>query len=110
MPIRILSFMIAAALAAPAAARTNERGIDLANFDQSTPACTDFYTYASGGWLNSNPVPAAYASWGTFSELDKRNSDRLKDIARAAAAKADAAAGSVEARGISALRDLRVRG
>jgi len=97
MRIRILSLCIAAAFAAPAAAKTNERGIDLGNFDRSTPACTDFYAHASGSWLASNPVPAAYSSWGTFLELEKRNNDRLKDIARAAAADTEAPSGSIEA-------------
>ena len=99
MRLRPLALLIAAAVAAPAAAapKTNERGIDLANFDPSTPACTDFYAYANGTWLKNNPVPAAYSSWGTFAELDKRNADRLKAIAVEAAAKADAAAGSPEA-------------
>jgi putative endopeptidase len=99
MRLRPLALLIAAAVVAPAAAapKTNEGGIDLANFDKSTAACTDFYAYANGTWLKNNPVPAAYSSWGTFSELDKRNSDRLKAIAIEAAARTDAAPGSVEA-------------
>jgi putative endopeptidase len=97
MRLRPLALLIAAALAAPASAKTNVGGIDLANFDKATPACTDFYAYANGTWLKNNPVPAAYSSWGTFSELEKRNSDRLKAIAIEAAAKTDAAPGSVEA-------------
>lgn len=99
MRLRPFALLIAVAFAAPAAAapKTNERGIDLANFDKATPACTDFYAYANGTWLKNNPVPAAYSSWGTFAELDKRNADRLKAIAKEAAATADAAKGSPEA-------------
>jgi putative endopeptidase len=99
MRLRPLALLICAALATPALAapKTNERGLDLANFDKATPACTDFYAYANGAWLRKNPVPAAYSSWGTFTELDKRNADRLKAIAVEAAAKTDAADGSPEA-------------
>jgi len=99
MRLRPLALLIAVALAAPVAAapKTNERGLELANFDKATPACTDFYAYANGRWLRNNPVPAAYSSWGTFTELEKRNSDRLKAIAIEAAARVDAPAGSPEA-------------
>jgi putative endopeptidase len=97
MRIQFLSLCIAAAIAAPVSAKTNERGIDLDNFDRTTAACTDFNAFANGTWLKNNPVPAAYSSWGTFSELEKRNNQRLRDIARAAVANAQAPAGSVEA-------------
>jgi putative endopeptidase len=99
MRLRCLALLIATVLAAPAvaASKTNERGIDLANLDAATAACTDFYAYANGAWLKNNPVPAAYSSWGTFTELEKRNTERLKAIAIEAAASDDAAAGSPEA-------------
>ena len=99
MRLRPLALLIAVALAAPVAAapKTNERGLEPANFDKATPACTDFYAYANGRWLRNNPVPAAYSSWGTFTELEKRNSDRLKAIAIEASAQVDAPAGSPEA-------------
>jgi putative endopeptidase len=76
-------------------AKTNERGIDLANLDRDVAACGDFYAYANGAWLKHNPVPAAYSSWGTFNELEKRNNDRLRAIAEAAVA--DEAASGVAA-------------
>jgi putative endopeptidase len=99
MRLRPLAVLVAAFLAAPAIAapKTNERGLDPANFDEATPACTDFYAYANGAWLRNNPVPAAYSSWGTFTELDKRNAERLKAIAIEAAAAQDAVPGSPQA-------------
>jgi putative endopeptidase len=41
-------------------------GFDRASMDTSTPACTDFYQYANGGWLAANPIPAAFSSWGSL--------------------------------------------
>lgn len=93
---RTLVLALAALLHAPVDAKTNQSGIDLANFDREVAACTDFYAHANGTWLKNNPVPAAYSTWGTFNELEDRNNDRLLAIAREAAAQTDAAKGSPE--------------
>jgi predicted metalloendopeptidase len=82
---------------AAAAPRSNLRGLDLANFDQTVGACEDFYVYSNGNWLRNNPVPAAFSTWGTFNELEVRNNERLRAIAAAAADRIDVAPGSPEA-------------
>jgi putative endopeptidase len=41
----------------------------LADLDTTVKACTDFYQFAGGGWLASNPVPPAFSTWGPFNEL-----------------------------------------
>ena len=56
----------------------------LSDLDTTTKACTDFYQYAGGGWLASNPVPAAYSSWGAFNELTERNNLVLRDVLESA--------------------------
>jgi putative endopeptidase len=86
----------APATAAPAAA-SNLRGIDLANFDKTVGACQDFYKFSNGNWLRSNPVPAAFSTWGTFNELELRNNERLRELAAAAADRIDVVPGSPEA-------------
>lgn len=82
--------------AAPAAS-SNLRGIDLANFDKSVGACQDFYVFSNGNRLRSNPVPAAFSTWGTFNELELRNNERLRELAVAAADRIDVAPGSPDA-------------
>jgi putative endopeptidase len=57
----------------------------LADLDTTTRACTDFYQYASGGWLKANPVPAAFSTWGPFQELREKNFLVLKDVLESAA-------------------------
>src|SRR5687768_8910861 len=75
-----LAAAIAMVVSTSASAYTNERGLDRKNFDESTPACTDFYQYANGNWLKTNPVPNEYSTWGISSELRERNLNLLKEI------------------------------
>ena len=79
---------------APSAPTAHGRGIDAANLDTTCAACTNFFQFADGGWLKRNTIPAAYASWGSFNELQDRNEAVLRQILDAAAADRSAAAGS----------------
>ncbi len=56
-----------------------------ADIDRSVKACTDFYSFAGGGWIKANPIPAAYSSWSPFAELRERNNLVLKDVLESAA-------------------------
>jgi len=48
-----------------------------------------------GGWMKSNPIPAEYPSWGTFTQLADKNQQNLRLILDDAV-NAKAAAGSNE--------------
>ena len=54
------------------------------SIDRKAQPCTDFYQFACGGWLATNPVPADRSSWGRFHELDERNHERLRIILESA--------------------------
>ncbi len=69
-------------------------GFDRANLDPKCKPCEDFYQFANGGWLEKNPIPAAYPSWGRFDELAERNLNVLRTICDEAAANTSAPAGS----------------
>jgi putative endopeptidase len=70
-------------------------GFDTANLDKTCKPCDDFYQFAMGGWMKSNPIPPEYSNWGTFTQLADKNQQNLRQILEDAAS-AKAALGSNE--------------
>ena len=70
-------------------------GFSTGNLDNTCKPCDDFYQFAMGGWMKSNPIPAEYSSWGTFTELSEKNQEAMRTVLEAAE-KSNAAAGSNE--------------
>src|SRR5215467_10692848 len=68
-------------------------GFSESNLDRSCKPCDDFNQFAMGGWMKSNPIPAEYPNWGSFTMLADRNQASMRVILEAAG-KASAAAGS----------------
>src|SRR5260370_40404673 len=67
-----LCFGIAVGVAGPT--------LDLANIDSKISPGEDFYQYANGGWLASNPIPPEFSIWGGFVQLAERNRAILHEI------------------------------
>src|SRR3954469_17794374 len=53
--------------------------------DPSADPGVDFYRFANGGWLDANPIPPGYGSWGSFEELGRRNEVVLRELLERAA-------------------------
>ena len=70
-------------------------GFSTANLDTTCKPCDNFYQFAMGGWIKDNPIPAEYATWGTFTQLRDNNLTAMRTILDAAA-KSNAAPGSNE--------------
>jgi len=70
-------------------------GFDTANLDKTCKPCDDFYQFAMGGWMKSNPIPPEYSNWGTFTQLGDKNQQNVRQILEDAA-KVSAAPGSNE--------------
>jgi putative endopeptidase len=50
------------------------------NMDRSVDPATDFYHFASGGWLKHNPVPDDKSRWAGFDELQERNWQLIRNL------------------------------
>src|ERR1700730_11126291 len=66
------------------AAGDSSWGFALTNLDKTCKPCDDFYEFAMGGWLKANPIPAEYATWGTFTQLRDTNLTAMRTILDAA--------------------------
>jgi predicted metalloendopeptidase len=60
--------------------------LNAADRDPAADPGVDFYRFANGGWLDANPIPAGYGSWGSFEELSRRNEVVLRELLERAAA------------------------
>ncbi|HTY02431.1 MAG TPA: M13-type metalloendopeptidase [Rhodocyclaceae bacterium] len=92
---------IAAALAFLAsswclAATPLQSGIDLQYMDKSVRPQDDLFRYLSGKWLDTAPIPADRARYGSFDALGDATELQLKDIVEGLAHADNLAAGSDE--------------
>lgn len=56
------------------------KGVDRANLDETVSPGADFYDYACGGWMKSNPLSDEYSRYGTFDQLGELNRQQVRDL------------------------------
>ncbi len=61
-------------------AQETTKYIDKSNMDLSVAPGDNFYQYANGSWLKSNPVPSSKTRWGSFDLLREESSKRLQTL------------------------------
>ncbi|HIC7358228.1 TPA: M13 family metallopeptidase [Legionella pneumophila] len=64
--------------------------------DTTVSPAVDFYTYANGNWKKDNPIPADYASWGSFHVVNEKVQNIIHQMLINASKNIHAKAGSIE--------------
>src|SRR5437870_8188480 len=92
-----ICLLLTACQTAPQKQTTNAPKQDFlaANMDASTNPGDDFFSYANGGWIKRNPIPASEAAWGIGNLVREELYGRLRTI-NENSAKKPAAAGTDE--------------
>lgn len=57
-----------------------KHGVNRASMHPGTPAGTDFYDYACGGWIDAHPLTGEYARYGLFDDLREQNRKQMLSL------------------------------
>ena len=79
----------------PKKSKKTTSGVTAGNLDRTVKPTADFYQYACGGWMASNPLGDEYARYGSFDVLAENNQEQLKELVTKIAAQKNAP-GSIE--------------
>ena len=55
-------------------------GLDYSNMDLTVRPGDDFFRYATGNWIQNNPQPPIFPSWGSFVKLDDDNTKQIAEL------------------------------
>ncbi len=85
-PALFLLSVFAAAILSAAMIYPQEKGDFLTNaMDTTVHPGTDFFKYATGTWMEANPIPASERRWGLANLVNEETYSRLKGILQQAA-------------------------
>lgn len=56
------------------------KGLSKRNMDETVLPSNDFYAYANGNWMKTNPIPSGYPNWNSFMSLHLKSQENLRAI------------------------------
>lgn len=77
-------------------AQEKVKAIDTSNMDRSVAPGDNFFRYANGKWLDNNPIPDEYSSWGAATMIYENNQFQLQSIIEEASQSKDVEPGSIK--------------
>jgi putative endopeptidase len=95
LPFYLLVSLLALSCNSKQGDKTSKPDVLASNLDTTVNPADDFFSYANGGWLKRNPIPADESGWGLFQVIPDETLNRLRDI-NEDAVKNSAAAGTPE--------------
>ncbi len=70
------------------------RDILIEHIDTTINPAVDFFSYANGGWLKNNSIPASESRWGIANLVNNETYDRMRELSEYAAMDVSASMGS----------------
>ena len=93
--MRVLGFILSAALCAGSALGQTLQGIQVGDLDKKANPCVDFFEYSNGTWRAENPIPASMDRWSRRWAAGEANKDQLRTILDEVSAQSGQPKGSV---------------
>ncbi len=78
--VLLILFAVMSITACSSRVRESTPPIELSNMDLSVNPGDDFFRFANGGWLQSNPIPDEYSRYGSFEQLREANDKQLQAL------------------------------
>lgn len=78
--MNIRTLLPVAAMAVTSTISAQGIGVKMENMNPEAQPGTDFYQYACGGWIKSNPLKPEYSRFGSFDTVSENNREQIKEL------------------------------
>ena len=78
-----LTFLLVVMLMATLSVNAQRTYLDQTIIDRSVKSGDDFFTYANGGWIKANEIPATESYWDSGAIIQKQTRLRLQELIKA---------------------------
>ena len=58
----------------------SDKNLNFANLDKTVLPGADFCRFATGGWMDANPIPDEFSRYGSFDKLRENNQKQIREL------------------------------